>query len=415
MTPDTKRFPLDRVAPFVEEADRPVVVAAAIAIIRRAECRTQAGEIDSRFIVAQRQSLMLVTLLWQWPMERLNQSWERLSTLSKAIANLRQQSNPIAPALASHLELDLTPEQLNWTSPSVSKTEAVKTNFEQSSTAPKPSPEAAPKSTKSKGTEPTKPRDEAPIELPTGALLDSPQIVDAIARNTTIAREDYDWTRQELEPVAKAFATLTRDLGQRAKELEKVGQGKPGVKQAAAKQMAELYDKLERTRTRDLENLRTILKRKRDAIGHFTLAMMGRTKAGKSTLFATLLGSGYEGIGKGLQRTTRENRVYELENGIRLVDTPGIAAAGGEADELEALKAVDGADLICYVMVDDSIQESEFEFLKKLKDKTKPLLILLNVQKDLTNVTRLKLFLKNPDKLMSSKTVMSSMACHKLK
>ncbi|TAF55804.1 MAG: hypothetical protein EAZ61_03915, partial [Oscillatoriales cyanobacterium] len=241
--------------------------------------------------------------------------------------------------------------------------------------------------------------------MPTGAWLDSPQIVQAIAANQKIAQEDYNWTRQTLEPVAKAFATLTRDLGKRAQELGQVGQGKASVKQAAAQQMAELYDKLEQTRTRDLENLRTALGHKRDSIGHFTLTMMGRTKAGKSTLFATLLGSGYEGIGTGKQRTTRENRSYELGNGIRVVDTPGIAAVGGEADEAEALKAVDGADLICYVMVDDSIQESEFAFLGKLKDKTKPLLILLNVQKDLMNATRRKLFLKNPDKLMSGEAI----------
>jgi hypothetical protein len=118
-----------------------------------------------------------------------------------------------------------------------------------------------------------------------------------------------------------------------------------------------------------------------------------------------LLGSGYDGIGTGQQRTTRENRVYELENGIRLVDTPGIAAVGGEADALEALKAVDGADLICYVVTSDSIQESEFEFLKKLKDKTKPLLILLNFKKDLINAARRKSFLENPDKLMSGNDI----------
>jgi small GTP-binding protein len=367
LTPDTSRFSLDRITLQVEPPDRHLLVAALIAIGRHTECRLKAGAIDSRVIVAQRQMMLVVTLLWQWPTERLNQVWEDRATLSRAIADLRQQSSPIASVLVSYLERDLTPEPLTV------RTES-------------PEPTVA---------------DEALIELPTGPLLDSPQIVGAIARNTTIAREDYDWTQQELEPVAKAFATLTRDLGQRAKELEKVGQGKTSVKQAAAQQMAELYDKLERTRTQDLENLRTILKCKRDAIGHFTLAMMGRTKVGKSTLFATLLGSGYDGIGTGQQRTTRENRVYELENGIRLVDTPGIAAAGGEADALEALKAVDGADLICYVVTSDSIQESEFEFLRKLKDKTKPLLILLNVQKDLTNATRRKLFLKNPDKLMS--------------
>ncbi len=390
LTPAPAALALDRVAPQVSVTEREGLAAALVAILRRTEIRLETNPPDAGVMIAQRQAVLLTLLLWQWPIGHLDEIWETTPTLGQALTTLRQYSNPIASTLASHLELDLTPAQLQ----SITQTNATPRTVTHPATT-------ATSSTVPQTTEPAQPQAETLIELPTGALLDSPQIVKAIARNTTIAREDYDWTRQELEPVAKAFATLTRDLGQRAKELEKVGQGKTSVKQAAAKQMAELYDKLERTRTQDLENLRTILKCKRDAIGHFTLAMMGRTKAGKSTLFATLLGSGYDGIGTGQQRTTRENKRYELGNGVCLVDTPGIAAAGGETDEAEALKAVDGADLICYVMVDDSIQESEFAFLGKLKDKTKPLLILLNVQKDLTSSTRRKLFLKNPDKLMS--------------
>ncbi len=121
---------------------------------------------------------------------------------------------------------------------------------------------------------------------------------------------------------------------------------------------------------------------------------MGRTKAGKSTLFATLLGQGYERIGRGQQRTTRENYTYDLGNGIRLIDTPGIAAVGGEADETEALKAVDEANLICYILTNDSIQASEFEFLGKLRQKTKPLIILINVQYNLLDERRLRIFLR---------------------
>jgi len=84
-----------------------------------------------------------------------------------------------------------------------------------------------------------------------------------------------------------------------------------------------------------------------------------------------------------------------------LIDTPGIAAVGGEEDEAEALKAVQEADLICYIVTNDSVQESEFDFLGKLKNQKKPLIILLNIQNNLYNDLLLELFLEEPDELMS--------------
>ena len=125
---------------------------------------------------------------------------------------------------------------------------------------------------------------------------------------------------------------------------------------------------------------------------------MGRTKAGKSTLHATVTGEGWDGIGIGKQRTTRYNRIYEWKN-IRIIDTPGIGAPGGESDEEIAQTIVDESDVICYVVTDDSIQASEFEFMKVLKDRTKPLIVLLNVKKNLKDPRRLEHFLKNPSKL----------------
>ncbi|MEM9217910.1 MAG: hypothetical protein AAGD25_26665 [Cyanobacteria bacterium P01_F01_bin.150] len=54
--------------------------------------------------------------------------------------------------------------------------------------------------------------------------------------------------------------------------------------------------------------------------------------------------------------------------------------------------------MICYVVTDDSIQESEFQFLKTLKERTKPLIVLLNVKVNLRDRRRLEHFLKNPGK-----------------
>ena len=110
-----------------------------------------------------------------------------------------------------------------------------------------------------------------------------------------------------------------------------------------------------------------------------------------------ITGEGWEAIGIGKQRTTRYNRIYEWKN-IRIIDTPGIGAPGGKTDEEIASSVIEEADVICYVVTDDSIQESEFAFLKLLKEKTKPLIILLNIHCNLRDSRRLEHFLKNPDR-----------------
>jgi hypothetical protein len=53
------------------------------------------------------------------------------------------------------------------------------------------------------------------------------------------------------------------------------------------------------------------------------------------------------------------------------------------------------------VVTNDSIQETEFGFLQVLKEKAKPLIILLNVKNNLRDSRRLEHFLKDPDKLFA--------------
>ena len=128
------------------------------------------------------------------------------------------------------------------------------------------------------------------------------------------------------------------------------------------------------------ENL-TILNKKKRTITYFTIAFMGRTKAGKSTFHKVVTHEQDDDIGIGRQRTTRHNRSWYWES-LRIIDTPGIGAAGegGRTDEEVAKSIIDEADLVCYIVTNDSIQETEFDFLKGLKEKNKPLFIVLNVK-----------------------------------
>lgn len=138
-----------------------------------------------------------------------------------------------------------------------------------------------------------------------------------------------------------------------------------------------------------------ILEKKRRNIRYFTIAFMGRTKAGKSTLHKVITQQENDDIGVGKLRTTRYNRSWYW-NKLRIVDTPGIGAPGGAADTEIAKSIIDEADVICYVVTSDSIQETEFDFFETIKERNKPLYIVLNVKSNLTQAIRLKRFLENP-------------------
>lgn len=144
---------------------------------------------------------------------------------------------------------------------------------------------------------------------------------------------------------------------------------------------------------KNLDDNDKILNKKKRTINYYTIAFMGRTKSGKSTLHKVITKDKNDDIGNGKQRTTRYNRSWHWEN-VRIVDTPGIGAPGGKTDTETAKEIIDEADLICYIVTNDSIQETEFDFLEGLKERNKPIYILLNVKENLTDKTRVRRFIK---------------------
>jgi len=233
-------------------------------------------------------------------------------------------------------------------------------------------------------------------------LLAGPEYDDAIQQCAKIAREDFKYSDKALRLTFTSLRDLGNSLQQAIHDIKRTttGQGQYQTAKGVAEQLEQTRQKLSAEILHELETVREALRAKQRALNHFSIAFMGRTKAGKSTLHAVITGEGWEAIGIGKQRTTRYNRVYEWKN-IRIIDTPGIGAPGGKTDEEVARSVIEEADVICYVVTDDSIQESEFAFLKVLKDKTKPLIILLNIQQNLCDSRRLEHFLKNPDRLFA--------------
>ncbi len=146
------------------------------------------------------------------------------------------------------------------------------------------------------------------------------------------------------------------------------------------------------------------INQKEAAVEDFTIVLVGRTKAGKSTLKAVLTGSGKDEIGKGKQRTTLVNYIYEW-NSLRIIDTPGIDA-GGDAEQVDkdiADKALAEADVVCYLTPCDGVPKKTIEFIDEIVKSNKPVLVLLNYKQNIRDEDDLEDFLDEPDEWRSDK------------
>jgi uncharacterized tellurite resistance protein B-like protein/GTP-binding protein EngB required for normal cell division len=238
------------------------------------------------------------------------------------------------------------------------------------------------------------------LRLQREVLLSGPEYDQAILRCAKIASEDYEFARLRLKRTEKALEDLQASINWQSQELQKslLAGGKSGSAKEVIRQINATKEALESKIIQQLQKIRASLDAKSRALSHFSIAFMGKTKAGKSTLHAVITGEGWNAIGVGKQRTTRYNRVYEWKN-IRIIDTPGIGAPGGKSDEEIAENVIDESDVICYVVTNDSVQESEFKFLEVLEANAKPLIILMNLKRNLRDSRLLKGFLENPDRL----------------
>lgn len=225
-------------------------------------------------------------------------------------------------------------------------------------------------------------------------LLAGHEYADAIQYAAKVAHANLSFVQPILQDNVMCLTQLSAKIGKVAERVRPSVDDTVDIKEV----LLNLTNSLQDVTAKMIEESTTQLNKKRKAVSYFTISFMGKTKAGKSTLHAVITGEGKEGIGDGKQRTTRYNRVYTWED-IRIIDTPGIGAPGGKTDEEIAASIIDESDVICYVVKNDSIQESEFNFLHQLKEKNKPLIVLLNVKENLANPKRMELFLKDPERI----------------
>lgn len=216
---------------------------------------------------------------------------------------------------------------------------------------------------------------------------------------STVIEKISDEAIIDLNSVTEIIKKTNEDLVIGKQEIDKLT-----YPQTSRKEVEQIIDVVQGTKNHFntminsslAENLAVLDKKKRN-FRYFTIAFMGRTKAGKSTFHKIITQEKNDDIGVGKLRTTRYNRSWYWDK-LRIVDTPGIGAPGGDVDTEIAKSIIDEADLICYIVTSDAIQETEFDFFETIKERNKPLYIILNVKSNLTENIRLKRFLRDPHK-----------------
>lgn len=144
----------------------------------------------------------------------------------------------------------------------------------------------------------------------------------------------------------------------------------------------------------------------RDVERPFRVVLMGRTMAGKSTLFEYLTGGTGSRIGVGAQRTTRHTSVQGVRElpGVEIVDTPGVGAMDGQDDYNAAFAEVADADLILWVATDQATQEQTGSALRRLADLGKPILVALNCLADIRDELNYVDLLEEPERIFGGDT-----------
>ncbi|MGI6019795.1 MAG: GTPase [Marvinbryantia sp.] len=205
----------------------------------------------------------------------------------------------------------------------------------------------------------------------------------------SIANSDYKNYRNVFKKIWAACDNLKNEL-ENADASERNKQIKDAIE--------EFLTGFKNKTLHSLSELNQNLEQKELAVNSISIALMGRTKAGKSTLHYVMCQEGKDFIGKGSQRTTRYNRVFSW-NGLKIIDTPGIGAGEqeGKKDENIALKVLSYADLICFVIIDDTIQDDVLGLLDRVAEYNKPILVVLNHKDNICRKSHMRTFLNNPD------------------
>lgn len=220
----------------------------------------------------------------------------------------------------------------------------------------------------------------------------------ALAECREAAHEGYQIALHSLADTDTAIQRVARALKRSLHDIERGHAQTSDIVNQLQNQLRQVVS--------DLHNLqrssRASLEERRAELDEFSIVLFGRTMAGKSTLMEILTNGDGKSIGRGAQRTTRDVRAYHWK-GLKVTDVPGVAAFEGVDDETLAFMAAAKADLILFLITDDSPQPVEAECLARVRALGKPVVGICNVKVTLEDEDDLFLFVRNPSKYFDTR------------
>ena len=222
---------------------------------------------------------------------------------------------------------------------------------------------------------------------------------EALKKCSTASKRAYDTSLVYYTRISQILEKLEKNLDEIAPQLLA---DKDAAKYSFGEVVRQITTEINDQSTTKLGDLKKYLDKQKEHLKDFTVVLFGRTKAGKSTIQEAFTRGDGGTIGKGAQRTTQDVKEYEWQ-GLRLIDTPGIEAYKGEEDKRKAMEITREADMVVFLVSDDSIQPKEFEAMAWLKQINKYFFILLNVKEKLDNKRRIERFIKAPEKIFDAK------------
>ncbi len=209
-----------------------------------------------------------------------------------------------------------------------------------------------------------------------------------------VARQGYEIAKKNIQDMDQDIESISQLLLRDLKTLDSSKIRTEQVKEELKKQLSSIINELKKL----VSTSSLALSERSKQLDSFNITLFGRTMAGKSTLMEILTNGTGASIGNGSQRTTRDVRSYEWK-GLKITDVPGVAAFEGEHDEEVAYTAASKADLVLFLITDDSPQPVEAECLAKIINLGKPVLGICNVKATIGDLLDIKLFLRSPEKV----------------
>lgn len=214
------------------------------------------------------------------------------------------------------------------------------------------------------------------------------------------AESEYTVALEAIRKAKKISALVSSRLRARVDELGVADHGEENTLTV----LSDLSERIEIQSNKIVESAYRNLMTKRARLKKFTVALFGRTMAGKSTLREAITGGDGRTIGKGGQDFTKRLHEYEWQ-GIHIIDTPGVGSFKGARFREMALSAIKKCDLVLFLLSDDGIHKEVFEGMRNVLQESKPVIFVLNVKRDLENPVFLKQFLRNPDTVLGRERI----------